>query len=366
MIRDIDTVRTHSKSSTIFVALDVEGQEGLGVGVHSIGLAVLSSTDPPHGTAFDAWPWKDVMLDDALQSYKIESASLKVAGRVPPGSQKRPPERFRYGSVVSVPVDELEGYIRRCIQAAQEVYYLNQAAQEEQPNIVLVTWGASSEMHAMMNLFPGLLSILDAWVDLADVSTGMTGVSSPSALNDAPPAIGFTGRRVTLQGPGDFSYGHHDPGMDATRTAALLAGFLACPTERLDIPRYNKGRWRRKQTNKRPARETHPFAIMIRSEDGSPVPASMCTASRLESFFTTRSVVPVALAVCPPSKQPKEKTHGWVALDSLSAMQSLVSQFNGLEVDGKRLHLRIDGPNGKPSRRGTQWPGPKNLEAFES
>jgi hypothetical protein len=328
-IKDIDTIRVQPSTFT-YVALDCEGQEGYGDGVTSIGLALLPSTHPPE--IFQAWPWRDVNLDNIVLSYNIRSLSL----RIPERHRGRVPEPFRYGDVDSVPRLELEHYICQYVEAAK---------QQEQKSLILVVWGIENEMRAIVSLFPGLLSILDGWIDLADIITYMSGIRTKAkrSLRDTLLTFGLE-KNYSVQ-----TLCPHDPGMDAVRTTAALAGLVVCPMRELVIPNWTQQeKESRSQKYKRPSKDIYPYAIRICTQDGSPLPAAISSPPKLEEFVKIQFANPAAVAVCPPSKRDRRKmhkTHGWICFDSVEAMECLVQQLNGCEVNGVGLSLCISGPS---------------------
>lgn len=153
---------------------------------------------------------------------------------------------------------------------------------------------------------------------------------------------------LSLGFPDNYSvqslHGHHDPGMDAVRAAAAFVGLMACPTPDIDITQRQRGiRELKKEQRKRPPREKYPTAIRISIDDGTPMPKSLNTASKLESFVNSQFAAPTAIALCPPLRAPiQQKTHGWICFDTISAMESCVQQLNGFKIDGVSLHLHID------------------------
>lgn len=136
----------------------------------------------------------------------------------------------------------------------------------------------------------------------------------------------------------------HDPGMDATCTAAALAGLMVCLTEQIDIPEWtSKEKSLRKQMQKSPPRDKHPFAVRISTEDRSPLPPTISSPLKLETLAGIHFATPTAVAVCPPSKPGRSKTHGWVCFDTVSVMERFVNHLNGHKIDGIGLHLQLEG-----------------------
>jgi hypothetical protein len=104
----------------------------------------------------------------------------------------------------------------------------------------------------------------------------------------------------------------------------------------------------RRQQHERPSRDIYPYAIRICTQDGSPLPEAISSPLKLEEFVKTQFANPTAVAVCPPGRperQKTQKTHGWICFDSVEAMECLVQQLNGCEVDGVGLSLCISGPS---------------------
>ncbi|OIW27203.1 hypothetical protein CONLIGDRAFT_671032 [Coniochaeta ligniaria NRRL 30616] len=333
-IKDLDTLRAEPSSFT-YAAMDCEGKEGHAGGVTSIGLAFLPSAHSPQMSVFETWPWDNVTLDGAVLSYNITSLSLRIRGR----HRGRVPEPFRYGKVEPISLPQLEDRLKQHLQAAKQ-----------QKRLILVAWSIENEMRAMQSLFPGLLSVLDGWMDLADITSYMSGIRTKQkiSLRDTLITLGLV-NNYSVQ-----TFRPHDPGMDAARTAAALAGLVACPTRELTIPPWT---WQekeiRKQRHKRPSRDQHPYAIRISTQDGSPMPLAISSSLRLEGFVTKVFATPTMTAVCPLKKSEKQKTHGWICFDTLSAMKRFVQQLNGFEVNGVGISLRLSGPS-DPGRQTDQ------------
>ncbi|KAB5580625.1 hypothetical protein GE09DRAFT_446094 [Coniochaeta sp. 2T2.1] len=137
-------------------------------------------------------------------------------------------------------------------------------------------------MRAIVSLFPRLLSLLDDWIDLAEITSNMSGIRTQQrrSLRDTLLSFGFgTGYSVQTFAP-------HDPGMDAIRTAAVLAGLVACPFQELVIRHWTQeAKERRQRQQKRPTRDEHPYAIRICTQDGSPLPQAISRPDKLENFF---------------------------------------------------------------------------------
>ena len=192
-----------------------------------------------------------------------------------------------------------------------------------------------------MNLCPRLVSRLDQWIDLADVASYMSGIRTKQkrSLRDTLLTLGFS-NGYSVQ---DFRI-PHDPGMDATRTAAALASLVACRTREIVIPEWTyQEKALRKQLQKHPPRDKHPHAVRVSTQDGLPMLQSLNSPLKLENFVKAHFASPTAVAICPPSKPGRKKTHGWVCFNNLSTMQGFVGQLNGYQVDGVTLHLCIDG-----------------------
>lgn len=326
-IKDIDALRAHSTQHT-YVAIDCEGQEGHGDGVTSIGLAFLPSARPPQTSDLSAWPWTNIDLDDVVASYTIESLSLRIMGR----HRGRVAEPYRYGRVEAISSAELKEYVYQRCEAAQ---------QQSGKKLVLVAWSIENEMRAITRLCPSLLLLFHGWVDLADIVSHMSGIRTKRkrSLRDTLLSLGFRN---------DYSvqtFRPHDPGMDAVRTAAALAGLVACPSRELVIPEFTfEEKERRKEVQKRPARGKFPVAVRIAARNGEPMPKAINSPGKLEDYVKNGFGMPTAVAVCPKGKPEGRKTHGWVYFDTVGEMELFVRQLNGRVVDGVGMVLWLDGP----------------------
>ncbi|KAK3317276.1 hypothetical protein B0T19DRAFT_288797 [Cercophora scortea] len=334
----LDTLRSRA-SSSIFVAIDCEGQEGHLEGVTSIGLAFL--TPSPSRPWPWPWLWRGVDLDTVTQYHGIRSFSIQISDR----KSKHKPEFFRYGAVESVPLAELEDHI--CGLFAETLALESSCPTRKQ--IILVGWSIHTELRAILALFPRLLSHLDNWADLAEIVAVMAGIRSKKrrSLRDTMLTLGFAHHdKYTVQ---DILRPHdHDAGMDATRTTAAMLALMASPLRQITIPEWTMNeKEARKRLARRPPRSEFPHAVRICVDSGAAMPIAISSPARLDIFVRERferGEIPAAVAICPPKALETQKTHGWVCFAELKVMESFVGQLQGCVVDGKRLRLCIDGP----------------------
>lgn len=276
-------------------------------------------------SVFEIWPWHNVNLDDVVHSYSIKSISLRIKGRHRGRGSRAEP--FRYGEVDTISHPAGEAYI-----SASSSGTTTKTARSG-----CMGYRERDESHG--EPLSRSLSLLDGWIDLADVTSYMSGIRTRAkrSLRDTLLTFGLAkGHFVQSLRP-------HDPGMDATRTEAALAALEACPTRELDIPNWTfeeKELRRQLRLEKQPSTDRHPHAIRICTQDGSPMSQTLSSQLKLENL--SRHVSQFQLRWPSPRKPERKKTHGWICFDTLSAMEYCVEQLNGYEVDGVRLYLSID------------------------
>ena len=91
-ITDTDSLRHHLRES-VCLGIDVEGCEGIGEGITSIGLAIL----PPTDFLFKSFPSLPFETQEFVEQYQIESYCFYVEGR----SRRKPYPPFPFGSTVT-------------------------------------------------------------------------------------------------------------------------------------------------------------------------------------------------------------------------------------------------------------------------
>jgi hypothetical protein len=151
-ITDPTALRHHLEES-VCLAIDVEGCEGIGEGITSIGLAVLPPTD------FLSRPFPPVPFDtqDFVDRYQIESHCFHVEGR----TRRKPHPPFPFGA--NTQTTDPGRAITDIVDAIKQRYV--------DKDIVLVGWYPyAREFPAIQLLAPSLFQEVVGWVDVVDVA----------------------------------------------------------------------------------------------------------------------------------------------------------------------------------------------------
>ena len=151
-ITDIDFLRHHLRES-VCLGIDVEGCEGIGECITSIGLAILPTTDF-QATAFPSLRFE---TQDFVDRYRVESHYIYIDGR----SRHKPHPPFPFGSTVNT------------ADAGKETTAMVKNTEQRYPgkDIVLVGWHPHArELPAIQALFPTLFQEVAGWVDVVDVT----------------------------------------------------------------------------------------------------------------------------------------------------------------------------------------------------
>jgi hypothetical protein len=208
-ITDTDSLRYHLRES-VCLGIDVEGCEGIGEGITSIGLAILPPTDF-QSRVFPSLPFE---TQEFVERYQIESYCFYVEGR----SRRKPYPPFPFGFTVKTADPGSE--TKAIIDSIKQRY--------AGKDIVLISWHPyPREFPAIQVLVPSLFQEVVGWVDVVDVTRQICVSKQEDLAKTWPPlsdvmlSVGFSENCA----PQRF---HHSAGSDAIHAIAVLARLLTC------------------------------------------------------------------------------------------------------------------------------------------
>ena len=215
-ITDTGSLRHHLRES-ICLGIDMEGCEGIGEGITSIGLALLPPTDFLART-FPSLPFS---TQELVERYRIESYCLYVEGR----SRRKPHPSFPFGS--STKTSDPGGEIKAIVDGIKQRY--------AGKDIVLVGWHPHPlDFPAIQALVPSLFQEVVGWVDVVEVTQRICVSKQEDLVKSWPPlgdvmlCVGFSEDCL----PQRFS---HSAGSDAIHTVIVLARLLTFNSNELPI-----------------------------------------------------------------------------------------------------------------------------------
>ncbi|KAK2780629.1 hypothetical protein FQN53_001104 [Emmonsiellopsis sp. PD_33] len=230
-ITDTDCLRHHLQES-VCLSIDVEGCEGIGEGITSIGLAVLPSIDI-RLSAFSPLPFE---TQEIVRRYQIESYCFYIDGR----SRRKPHPPFPFGSTLKTanPGEEMKDIIDTIKQ------------RHAGKDIILVGWHPHPrELPAIQAFAPSLFQEIAGWVDVVDVTRQIC-ISNQEDLTKTWPPLGDVMLSVGFSEnclPQRFCHG---AGSDAIHTIIVLVRLLTCDPDGPPIElrrRRQLKQWQQKQ-----------------------------------------------------------------------------------------------------------------------
>jgi hypothetical protein len=211
-ITDIHSLRRHLRGS-VCLAIDVEGCEGIGEGITSIGLAVLPPTDFL-STSFPSAPFETREL---VRRYQIESYCLYTKGR----SRQKPQPPFPFG--ITIRTTDPGGETKVIVDGIRQ--------RHAGKDIVLVGWHPHPrELPAIQAIIPSLFDDVIGWADVVDVARQLCVSKQEDLAKSWPPlsdvmlSVGF--RENCL--PQRFCHG---AGSDAIHAIVVFARLLTHNSE---------------------------------------------------------------------------------------------------------------------------------------
>jgi len=216
-ITDLHSLKRHLRES-VCLSIDVEGCEGIGQGITSIGLATLPPTDLL-SKAFPSIPFK---TQEAIQQYHIVSYCLHVEGR----SRRKPHPPFPFGS--SITTADPGGEINAIIDHITQHY--------PSKDIILIGWHPHPrEFPAIQALIPGLFQKVTGWVDVVNITQQICISKQEDLTKSWPPlsdvmlCVGFSEDCLSQR----FN---HSAGSDAIHAVVVLVRLLTCNNHPDDLP----------------------------------------------------------------------------------------------------------------------------------
>ena len=206
-ITDTDSLRHHLQES-VCLAVDVEGCEGIGGGITSIGIAILRPTD----FLSRAFPSPPFDTQDFVERYQVESHCFHLEGR----TRKKPHPPFPFGCTVKTvdPGREIKSVVDGIKQRHAE------------KDIVLIGWHPHPrEFPAIQVFIPSLFQEVVGWVDLVDV-VRQTCVSRQEDLAKSWPPLCDVMLSVGMSKNSLSERFRHGAGHDAIHTIVVLARVL--------------------------------------------------------------------------------------------------------------------------------------------
>ena len=215
-ITDIGSLRHHLRAS-VCLGFDVEGCEGIGGGVTSIGLAVLPPTDFV-SRAFPSLPFE---TQELTERYQIESYCFYIKGR----SRRKSHPPFPFG--LSAKTADPGGEMKAIVDSIKQRYI--------DKDIVLICWHPHPrELPAIQALAPSLFQEFAGWADVVDVTQQICVSKQENLVKSWPPlsdvmlCVGFSEDCI----PQRFI---HSAGSDAIHTIIVLARLLTYDPDELPI-----------------------------------------------------------------------------------------------------------------------------------
>lgn len=207
-IRNVEALKSHLRDSVLF-SIDVEGSEGIGEGITSIGVASLPPTDSitrdPPLLPFDTQKF--------MESSQVEAHCLYLEGR----TRRKPHPEFPFG--VNGKTTDPGGELKAIVSSIKERY--------PRRDIVLVGWHPHPrELPAINILYPSLFQEVIGWVDVVDITQQLC-VSKQEDLNKTWPPLSDVAFSVGLSEDSLPRRFHHSAGSDAIHTILVLTRILA-------------------------------------------------------------------------------------------------------------------------------------------
>ncbi|KAL6787185.1 hypothetical protein J3E68DRAFT_432204 [Trichoderma sp. SZMC 28012] len=230
-ITDLSSLR-HQLKDSVFLGIDVEGCEGIGEGITSIGLAILPPTSL-QSTEFPSLPFE---TQEFVDRYKIESYCLYLEGR----SRRRPFPPFPSGCTIKTADAGKE--IRTIVDSIKQRYIGK--------DIILVGWHPHPrELPAIQVLFPSLFQEMVGWVDVVDIIQQVC-ISKQEDLAKTWPPLGDVMLSIGFSKNCKPQRYCHCAGSDAIHTIAVLVRLLTHDTNgpSLEVRRRRPlKQWRQRQ-----------------------------------------------------------------------------------------------------------------------
>ncbi|KAI1499656.1 hypothetical protein F5X99DRAFT_410843 [Biscogniauxia marginata] len=262
-ITDLHTLRSHCQSS-ICLALDVEGSDGHGGGITSVGVALvwdflgrLQQTN----TSAD--------LARMVREYGVEGHNIACGSRRKNHGKY---ERSPLAKIHQVQRGDVEERLNNILESAKSAAFANAEPEKLRAtgsqSFIMAVWNGYSEFQAISSTFSSVARDISHWVDLSDIVAGMS-VSALDrrqfSLRDVMLSLGFGAEHTQKLSGG------HSAGMDAVRTVGVLLELCSkSADDQLVIRRYGaEERRHRKLWESRPRPpESFPFTTKVTTAEG--------------------------------------------------------------------------------------------------
>lgn len=333
------------------VSIDVEGQEDSSSGITSVGIAILPPTSVTGSDSFCRRQDGDINLDDLVLQHRIGSHCFAIQGR----SRSVGYEKFHYGPVTTVDDSETEGKITAILDAVN--------CPRTPASIILVGFDMSADMRAISSKFLAVLEYATQWVDIGVLARRLsTRPHLRPSLRDIMLSLGFR-RNHSVQ----TRYSNHSAGMDAVRTLGTLIALVARQpmSQKLVVYPHTQEEHRNRKVWEKvfSPRARFPHTTKISTADASPLPTTLSSPHRLFNLVKATFEEPKAVSVCPPAKQKRPRTHGWICFYDEATLEDFIREWDGKEVDGKILRVGGKPPPEVQGRMGLASTGNKPQRA---
>lgn len=230
-ITDLSSLRRQLQDS-VFLSIDVEGCEGIGEGITSIGLAIL----PPASLQSTEFPSLPFETQEFVDRYKIESYCFYLEGR----SRRRPFPPFPFGCTITTA--DVGKEIKILVDSIEQRYIGK--------DIILVGWHPHPrELPAIQVFSPSLFQEMVGWVDVVDI-TQQVCISKQEDLGKTWPPLGDVMLSIGFSKNCQPQRYCHCAGSDAIHTIAVLVRLLTHDTNGLPLEVRRRRRlkqWQQRQ-----------------------------------------------------------------------------------------------------------------------
>ncbi|KAL6802029.1 hypothetical protein J3E68DRAFT_447834 [Trichoderma sp. SZMC 28012] len=313
-ISDIKALK-ESANSAVFVIVDAEPWGRDNSEPAEIGLSLLpSSCANLDCETMDTLP---KTLDEASNLIGLETHWVRLIDRE---RREKGREQHRYGTQHFVSGDKVEETIIGIIESFRD-------KKSGDAPLILTGFAVAFELQVLSNIYPDLLNYFTSWVDLQEVTSGMTdGIERPS-LRETLIACGFEGYRHSQ---GSRIARPHNAATDTVRTAMLLVRFLRLPSdgEMLDIDQSSQKKQqfprRRSNTPATPKEKNYWKGSRPRPKEFYPFITKVYRTPTFEGFdgrnlFNLFSnYEPTAVGIS------NGKRYGWLCLPNLKTLENFV------------------------------------------
>ncbi|KAI0383247.1 hypothetical protein F5Y04DRAFT_287426 [Hypomontagnella monticulosa] len=341
-ITDIHSLRLHYHDSA-YLALDIEGSDTVECGITAVGIALLRNLIGATRLTETQADLASIVRDYAIEGHNFMCGNHKKNH----GQYERSP-LAKLHPVQKGDIDKTLHGILESARSTTSSLSSQTGTTADSPNnkemgsrnFVMVVWAGQSEFLAIASTIPSVIQHVSHWVDLQDLVTSMSATrdTKPFSLRDTMLSLGFGREDIQKLSRS------HSAGMDAVRTLGVLIEVYSKTADKLLLSRHTMiEHLRRKMWEVRPSpHENFPFTTRITTAEHL-MPPSLRYSQNLLNLIrrSSNAIEPVAVAVCPPTKQKIPKRHAWVCFADQRGMDWFVKEWDGKQIDGQILQVEV-------------------------